>query len=222
MPRPTSRRVIPQDSLAGAIASPGGPRVYAHRDARVDGLDALMEELRRERPLLRVTRTAVLVKAVASLLSSGAHRGLNARVGDGEVLYFSEVNLAVPVYTHGGRVAAVLIDDAAGRPLEEIASALSSPSETLDLSEATFGLVNLGPFGLDVGLGIYVPGPVATLTIGRTRPLEGQEGAGGGRLMGLTLAVDPRAVGPDEVGSFLADLSAALSSPAALKQLMSA
>ncbi len=217
MVAPAFRRQLPQGSLAGLISSLPGPRVFVGREARADGLDSFMDELSRARPLSRVPRTAALVKLVASLLSSGPHLELNARVEGGEALYFREVNVAVPVY-EGGVVRAAVVLDAARRGLDEIAASIASP-EASDLSDATFSLVNMGPFGVDWAVGLQVPGPVATLTVGRARPRQGEEGRT--RYLTLTLSVDPRAVGPDVVGSFLADLAAALSSPDLLRRLLS-
>ncbi|MGC9072312.1 MAG: 2-oxo acid dehydrogenase subunit E2 [Acidilobus sp.] len=220
MLEPTLRRKIPPDSLAGVISSPTVPRTLVLREAVADGFVGLRDELRKERPLVNISSTAILVRAVARLLGGGTYVRLNSRVEGDEAVSFSQVNVAVPVY-RGGTVTAVIIDDAARRPVEEISSTLTSGTMSSDLSGATFALVNLGPYGMDWGLGLSFPQVASTLVVGRIRASYVVSETGGGReahVVGLALSVDPRAVGPDEAGAFLADLAAMLADSRRLRE----
>ena len=188
-----------------------GPRLSVAKDVIVDGLVEARNALARQMPLLRVTPSVLVLRAVSRLLAESQFEVLNSRVEGDEVRVYKEVNVAIPVYAGGG-VRIAVVEDVSSKSLAELVSAVSGARAEagLPVSEATFMFVNVGVMGIDFVGGISYPSISASLAMGRIRRAEVYDESRDRTRLAyvstMTLTVDPRVVGPDVAGSFLASL----------------
>ena len=191
-----------------------------------DGMIKAREELSRRMPLQRFTPTVILLKIMGNLLSRPQYNELNSRVDQDIVITYENVNAALPIYREKGRTTVIVVDDVNRKPVEQLSLEVRSAKEGTDYSKATFLLVNLGVMGIDAISGISLPGIASSVAIGRIRKGliydEARDRTVTANIAWVTLTVDPRVVGPDVVGSFMADLASILLKDKLVLQILEA
>jgi pyruvate dehydrogenase E2 component (dihydrolipoamide acetyltransferase) len=171
-----------------------------------------------------VTVTALLVKIVAWALEG--HPWLNSTLRDEEIHLLDEVNVGIAVALETGLIVPV-VHAANEKGLAEIAAevedlttrARENRLRPSDVTEGTFTVSNLGPFGIENFTAIINPPEAGILAVGavRQRFIPDEEGKPVARpLMKMTLSADHRIVDGATAASFLRDLREALESPALL------
>jgi len=192
---------------------------------------------------LRVSATALIVKAVAWALKR--HPWLNSalRQSSGQALYneeihlLPEINVGVAVALppsfpphgrdEGGGLIVPVVHQADRKGVAEIAAKVNdlaararegqlAPS---DVAGGTFTVSNLGPFGIEQFTAIINPPQAAILAVGATRPepVVDEEGRVVVRpVMRMTLSADHRIVDGVVAARFLTDLQQALEAPTLL------
>jgi pyruvate dehydrogenase E2 component (dihydrolipoamide acetyltransferase) len=174
-----------------------------------------------ERP--RVTVTVRLLSVIAGVLTR--HPRLNSLVVDGETRLYETVNLGVATATSQGLLVPV-IREAAALSVAEIADRLAGLRERAEsgklgleeMSDATFTVTNLGPYGVGHFSPLVNPPQVAILGVGALEPrlVAGGAGPGGAEPGGrgpavrnslpLSLTFDHAAIDGAEASTFLHDL----------------
>jgi pyruvate dehydrogenase E2 component (dihydrolipoamide acetyltransferase) len=172
----------------------------------------------------RVSATAVFVKIIAGLLAR--HPWLNAQMGDGAVILRGDINVGVAVALEAGLIVPVVrqadqkgIGQIAAEVEDLIARARAGKLTPSDVSEGTFTISNLGPFGIDQFTAIINPPQSAIIALGATsRDLVPGEGdlIAVKPIMRMTLSVDHRIVDGAVAAQFMADLKTVLENPALL------
>ncbi|ADL19258.1 pyruvate dehydrogenase E2 (dihydrolipoamide acetyltransferase) [Acidilobus saccharovorans 345-15] len=224
---PTQRRLAGAEEFFAASMTlrEAGPRLSLMRLMSFDGMIKAREELSRKAPLQRLTPTVILLKVMGALLSRPQYNELNSRVDQDTVITYESVNVALPIYRERGRTTVIVVEDVNRKTVEELSSEVRSAKEGTDYSKATFLLVNLGVMGIDAITGISLPGIASSVAIGRIRkgPVydEARDRTVTANIAWVTLTVDPRVVGPDVTGSFLADLASVLANKDLVLQLLS-
>ncbi|MGC9113124.1 2-oxo acid dehydrogenase subunit E2 [Acidilobus sp.] len=224
---PTQRRLAGAEEFFAASMTlhEAGPRLSLMRLVSFDGMIKAREELSRRTPLQRPTPTVILLKILGALLSRPQYNELNSRVDQDTVITYESVNAALPIYRERGRTTVIVVEDVNRKSVEELSSEVRSAKEGTDYSKATFLLVNLGVMGIDAITGIGLPGIASSVAIGRIRkgPIydESRDRTVTANIAWVTLTVDPRVVGPDVTGSFLADLASVLANKDLVLQLLS-
>ena len=158
----------------------------------------------------RVPYDALLVKIVARALQD--YPILNSAVQGDEIVLFQDINIAVAVSVEEGLVAPVLRNVDA-KPLSQINEELQalverarSRSLTLDdLTGGTFGISNLGLYGIESFTPILIPPQTGILGVGAIAPrpvvVEGEVAVR--QTMYLSLTFDHRVTDGVPAGRFL-------------------
>jgi pyruvate dehydrogenase E2 component (dihydrolipoamide acetyltransferase) len=151
---------------------------------------------------------------------------INATLKDNEIHLLSEIHIGVAVAREDGLIVPVL-RDADKKTLYEIAGELDEIAERAkqgalkpeQISGGTFTVSNLGMFGIDQFNAIINPPESAILAVGRIRrevvPDE-DDSLTVRSMMRMTLSCDHRVIDGAIGAQFMADLSAALETPALL------
>lgn len=182
---------------------------------------ALRSTLNASDPGIRVSLNDILVRACAGALERNP--ALNARF-DGEVLeQHSQCHIASAVAVDNGVMMPVVKDVASlglvalSTTLRDLATRAKTGRLTLDeLDGGTFGISNLGMFGIDSFDAIINQPQVAILAVGTAeeRPVVRNGTLTTGHTMRLSLASDHRVVDGADAARFLADLKTLLEQPA--------
>lgn len=201
---------IPQVTLQAAadaerlVAAGGGPAGPAEGGSSAD------------EP--RVTVTVRLVSVIAGVLTR--HPRLNSLVVDGETRLYETVNLGVATATNQGLLVPV-IRDAAALSVAEVADRLAALRKRAEsgklgleeMSDGTFTVTNLGPYGVGHFTPLVNPPQVAILGVGALEPrlVAGGTGPGGRgptvrQSLPLSLTFDHAAIDGAEASTFLHDL----------------
>ncbi len=171
-----------------------------------------------------ISATAMIVKAVARALTQ--HPMLNSSLRGNEIHLRREINIGVAVAIEGGLIVPV-VHNADHKGLALIAAELEDLRErarlgslTLaDVSDGTFTLSNLGPFGIEQFTAIINPPQAAILAVGAAQPevVPGEAGAVAVHsVMRMTLSADHRVVDGAVAARFLSDLKGTLEKPVLL------
>lgn len=196
------------------------PHFRVNADVDVGAVMALRATLNERRADIKVSLNDVLIKACAMALAESPK--LNARF-DGETLeHHAQVNIASAVATANGVLMPVL-RDAAKLGLGGISEAmrdLATRAKTgrlaaEEMNSATFGISNLGMFGIDSFDAIINQPAVAILAVGAAsqRPVVRGGELATGTIMTMSLSSDHRVVDGADAARFLAEVRELLEQP---------
>jgi pyruvate dehydrogenase E2 component (dihydrolipoamide acetyltransferase) len=168
-----------------------------------------------------ISATAMFVKAVAVTLLR--HPWLNASLRSEEIRLRKDINVGVAVALDTGLIVPV-VKNADQKGIAQIAaevndlSARARSSQLLptDVSDGTFTISNLGPFGVEQFTAIINPPQSAILAVGATQLEAIPDSTGEIKalpMMHMTLSADHRIVDGAVAARFVSDLRAALESP---------
>jgi pyruvate dehydrogenase E2 component (dihydrolipoamide acetyltransferase) len=140
-----------------------------------------------------------------------------------EIRLRREVNIGVAVALKEGLIVPV-VHNAAQKGIAQIAAEVEDLAQRArlgslapaDVSDGTFTISNLGPFGIEQFTAIINPPQAAILAVGAAQPevVPGEAGAVViHSIMHMTLSADHRVVGGAVAARFLSDLKTALEKP---------
>lgn len=169
----------------------------------------------------RVSMTALIVKAVAWALESNPW--LNSSLRGEEIHLLTDINVGVAVALKEGLIVPVVhaanqksVRKISGEVDSLAAQARAGQLTPSEVAGGTFTISNLGPFGIEQFTAILNPGQTGILAVGAS----GMEPVAVGTqveihpVLRLTLSVDHRVVDGAVAAHFMADLKAALETPA--------
>lgn len=203
------------------------PHITLTMRAVMDAFEALRAELNHEAEATEgphVSATALLVKAVAWALRR--HPWLNSRLQGEEIHLLPDINVGVAVALDEGLIVPVVrhADEkgiaAIAAEVHDLATRARQGQLTpADVTEGTFTISNLGPFGIEQFTAIINPPQTAILAVGaiQREPAVDEEGHILVRRMAhLTLCADHRVVDGAVAARFLVDLRRILEKPSLL------
>ncbi|GAA1800366.1 dihydrolipoamide acetyltransferase family protein [Leucobacter iarius] len=227
-------RAVPFDAIRQQIASRLStsaseiPSFTATASASVDELLALRARINEQRPgdAGRISVNDLLVRAVAVALRR--HPGVNASYapgGRGATLLHDRVHIGIAVASPAGLVVPVLRDadrlavsDISTRTRGLVDRASERTLGTVDMSDGTFTISNLGMFGVDHFTAIINPPQGAILAVGAIRDevalVDGE--ARPSKRLSITLTADHRIIDGALAARFLASLTELLEQPLAV------
>ncbi|KKI21446.1 MULTISPECIES: dihydrolipoamide acetyltransferase family protein [unclassified Leucobacter] len=227
-------RAVPFDAIRQQIASRLStsaaeiPSFTATASASVDELLALRARINEQRPgdAGRISVNDLLVRAVAVALRR--HPGVNASYapgGRGATLLHDRVHIGIAVASPAGLVVPVLRDadrlavsDISTRTRDLVDRASERTLGTVDMSDGTFTISNLGMFGVDHFTAIINPPQGAILAVGAIRDevalVDGE--ARPSKRLSITLTADHRIIDGALAARFLASLTELLEQPLAV------
>ncbi len=169
----------------------------------------------------RISATAMLVKAVAVTLTR--HPYLNSALKGDEIHLRRDINVGVAVALDEGLIVPVVrnadrkgIAQIAAEVDDVAARARSNQLVPSDVTDGTFTLSNLGPFGVEQFTAIINPPQAAILAVGATQPEAVPQPDGqivARPIMRMTLSADHRIIDGAVAARFIADLKATLEQP---------
>jgi pyruvate dehydrogenase E2 component (dihydrolipoamide acetyltransferase) len=188
---------------------------------RFDQARAELNELAEAVKGAHISATAMILKAVAATLTY--HPMLNSSLHGDEIRLRREVNIGVAVALKEGLIVPV-VHNAAQKGIAQIAAEVEDLAQRArlgslapaDVSDGTFTISNLGPFGIEQFTAIINPPQAAILAVGAAQPevVPGEAGAVViHSIMHMTLSADHRVVDGAVAARFLSDLKAALEKP---------
>jgi len=191
-------------------------------DALVRFREANIAAIRSETGV-ELTYTDLLLAATGRVLVG--HRHLNATFTEQGIKEWRRINVSLAVEVEGGLIAPVLKDvDQLNLPelvqtrATAVARARAGQTTAEDMRGGTFGLSNLGAYGIDFFTSILIPGQTGMLSVGAIQDgavvMAGQIVARKEMMIGL--AIDHRAVDGAAGAAFLRDLRARIESGALL------
>jgi pyruvate dehydrogenase E2 component (dihydrolipoamide acetyltransferase) len=171
-------------------------------------VDASKAMTLRER--LRVSYSAILVKAVASALAE--HPRINSSLEGNQVRVFEAINVGLAVATENGLVVPV-IQDAAKKTFEEVEKVVEDLTSKAkqgklareEVSNGTFTITNLGMYEVDSFIPIINPPEAAILAVGaiKEKPVVIDGKVEVRPMMTLSLTYDHRIVDGAPAAEFL-------------------
>ncbi len=199
------------------------PHFYVSTEIEMDAAVSHVETLNEAAEGLRVTVTALLIRACALALRE--HERLNAVWAADGLELATEINIGVAIALDDGLVAPALLGcDSLGIPAT--AAALQDLVERArhgklrgrEMTDGTFTLSNLGMFDVSQFAAIVTPPQVAILAAGKVNRLPRFAGdeVVARRLMTVTVSADHRAVDGADVARFLGTLKSGIESPGSL------
>jgi pyruvate dehydrogenase E2 component (dihydrolipoamide acetyltransferase) len=199
------------------------PHFYASTEIEMDAAVSHVETLSATAEGVRVTITALLVRACA--VSLREHARLNSVWGTDGLKLSPEINIGVAIALDDALMApAILGCESLGVPA--IAAALQDLVERArhgklrgrEMTDGTFTLSNLGMFEVSQFTPIVTPPQVAILGVGKINRLPRFAGdeVVARQLMTVTVSADHRAVDGADVARFLGTLKARIESPGSL------
>ena len=229
LPSARQKKVVPlagaRKIIAGRMAYSAFTSPHINLTLSVDMSEAARLRSRllasiEQRTGLRLSFTAILVRAVASTLPR--HPYLNASLVGDQIVLWEDVNVGVATST-GDYLIVPVIREAQTKDLEQVVADLGdlvarararrlTPSE---MAGSTFTISNLGMFGIESFTAIINPPESAILAVGKIVDTPvGVEGQIDLRpTMHLTLSADHRIVDGAAGARFLADLKTILENP---------
>jgi pyruvate dehydrogenase E2 component (dihydrolipoamide acetyltransferase) len=199
------------------------PHFYVSTEIEMDAAVSHVETLNQAAEGLRVTVTALLIRACALALRE--HERLNAVWAAESLELSTEINIGVAIALDDGLVAPALLGcDVLDIPVT--AAALQDLVERArhgklrgrEMTEGTFTVSNLGMFDVSQFTAIVIPPQVAILAAGKVSRLPrfaGDEFVAR-RVMTVTVSADHRAVDGADVARFLETLKSGIESPGSL------
>lgn len=183
-------------------------------------VDASRMVVARER--LRVSYSAILVKAVAAALAE--YPSVNSSLEGDRVIVFEEVNVGLAVATENGLVVPV-IHDAEGTSIQEVERAIEDLTSKAkrgrlsveEVSKGTFTITNLGMFGVECFIPIINPPEAAILAVGavKEKPVVAEGRVQVRPVMMLSLTYDHRILDGAPAAEFLRRVCVELEKPEA-------
>lgn len=185
-----------------------------------EALRATINQFADSEKAVHISVTAMLVKVVTWALKQ--YPWLNSSLQGEEIHLYPHVNMGVAVALPGSLIVAV-IREADQKSLSQIALETKQLVElaqqgklTLsDVTQGTFTISNLGPFGIEQFTAILNPGQAGILAIGATQPeavvIENEILIR--PIMRITLSVDHRVVDGSLAAQFSATLRKAIENP---------
>jgi pyruvate dehydrogenase E2 component (dihydrolipoamide acetyltransferase) len=179
-------------------------------------LDERLEQLKGP----HISLTILFIKIVAHTLRQ--HQWINSTLRGDEILLLPFVNIGVVVALPEGLIVPV-IQNADQKGIETLAEevndltlkARQNKLQATDVSNGTFTISNLGPFGIEQFSAIINPGQAAILAIGASQPevvpINGRPEIR--PILRMTLSVDHRIVDGAVAAHFMMDLKSALEFP---------
>jgi pyruvate dehydrogenase E2 component (dihydrolipoamide acetyltransferase) len=180
-----------------------------------------------ERTGLRLSYTAILARAVASILPR--HPYLNASLNGNEIILWDEVHLGIATSLSPGETSqddyliVPVIRGADTKDLEQLVLDLGDLVERArakrltpaEMSGSTFTISNLGMFGIESFTAIINPPEAAILAVGKIvdTPVDIEGQIESRPMMQITLSADHRIVDGAAGARFLAELKATLENP---------
>ena len=220
---PTTEQVIALTGMRGTIARrmhqslQSSAQVTLVTEVDVSETVQLREELKQQ---FALTYTDLVVKAVASALKE--HPRLNAWIEEEHIRIVQAIHIGVAVALADGLIVPV-VRDADRKSLWEIAQetqrlATRAREGTLERDEvmgSTFGVTNLGTYGIDAFTPIINPPEIAILGIGRIveKLVRTPRGAEWRHMMTLSLSFDHRGVDGAPAADFLQSIGKYLEHP---------
>jgi len=199
----------PHISLSLAVDMMEASRLRAH----------LLEPLE-QRTGLRLSYTAILARAVASILPR--HPFLNASLNGAEIVLWEDIHLGIATSLEDYLIVPV-IREAQNKDLEQLVAELARLVERArskhltpdEMRGSTFTISNLGMFGIESFTAIINPPESAILAVGKIvdLPTGVKDQIQLRPTMHLTLSADHRIVDGAAGARFLADLKATLENP---------
>jgi len=199
------------------------PHFYVSAEIEMDAAVSQVETLNAAAEGVRVTITALLVRACAVALRE--HGRLNAVWGTEGLKLSTEINICVAIALDDALVAPALLGceslsiPATAVALQDLVQrARGAKLRGREMTDGTFTLSNLGMFDVSQFTPIVTPPQVAILGAGKISRLPRFADAEvvARQLMTVTVSADHRAVDGADVARFLGTLKARIESPGSL------
>ncbi len=188
-------------------------------------MEADVTEAAELREQLKVSYTAMIVKAVADALKEVTM--INSTLDGESIKIFEDVNVGVAVATEKGLVVPV-VHDADKKTLKEIDAKIVELTEKAreaklskeDVESGTFTVTNLGMFGVDFFIPIINPPEAAILAVGRVaQKVVLKDGRIEARsIMMLSLTYDHRIIDGAPAAQFLRAVKEKIEKPSVLSE----
>ncbi|KAI9295114.1 CoA-dependent acyltransferase [Neoconidiobolus thromboides FSU 785] len=141
------------------------PHNYTRKQVEIEQIESLRQSLLKSKGI-KVSLNDVIVKAASLALIDTPQ--INVRFNDSakdNVEYLKSIDIAVATSTPNGLIASV-VSDANKKELEAISKELKVSNKKANENQgASFGISNLGVFGVNNFSGLVTPPPAANLTI---------------------------------------------------------
>ncbi|HSV86332.1 MAG TPA: dihydrolipoamide acetyltransferase family protein [Levilinea sp.] len=215
-----SRKIIAERLAYSAFTAP-----HINLSLRVDMTEVIRLRERLLEPLKaqtgqRVSYTAILVRAVASVLPR--HPYLNASISAGSIILWDDIHLGIATSIDESLIVPV-IREAQNQSLGRVVLALADLTERArsrrlapaEMSGSTFTISNLGMYGIESFTAIINPPEAAILAVGKMvdTPVRSGDGFEFRPMIELTVCADHRIVDGVAVARFLDDLKSTLENP---------
>jgi pyruvate dehydrogenase E2 component (dihydrolipoamide acetyltransferase) len=197
------------------------PHFYLTREIQMDQAELVLRGLKGEG--VAASLNALILSAAALALT--AFPTLNAGYSDGGIVTYPDVNLAFAVSLDDGLQMPVIrrADGKGVRELTAESSLLAAKARegrlaVEEISGGSFGVSNLGMYGVDSLASIIMPGHSAILGIGRVadRPLVRNGVVQAARMMTATLSCDHRIIDGVTAAAFICEFGRLLENPVEL------
>ncbi len=198
------------------------PHVTQHDEADITDLEAARREFAGARDGVKITMTAVLIKAVVPLLKAYPKFNASFDATAGEIVYKRYYHIGCAVDTPHGLVVPV-IRDVDQKSVRQVANELADLAArardrklaVADMQGASFTITNLGGIGGTAFTPIVNFPEVAILGVARSQPrLQLKDGELVERLwLPLSLSYDHRVINGADAARFLRALAVALEQP---------
>lgn len=188
----------------------------------------LLERIRKRREFREMRVSPLLLVAKAVCLALRRTPEMNSSWDDDaqEIVYHGRINLGIAAATPRGLLVPN-IKDAGSLDLVELAEALAEVTsrakqgrtQLSELSDGSFTITNVGPFGIDAGTPILNPGEAGILALGAIRRQPWVVGEGADEriearwVTTLAISFDHRLMDGEGSSIFLADVARILSDP---------
>jgi len=202
------------------------PHFYLYSEVNLDRLSAMREDLNAHagEKGVKISINDFIIKMAAATLAR--HPEVNAAFNGTSIRRFGSVNIAVAVATEAGLYTPVLrnvdkltLSGISAGVKDIAAKARDKKLKAEELQGSGFTISNLGMFGVDHFFAIINPPEAAILAVGAMKSKPIVNAAGQivvGKMMGLTLSCDHRAVDGAVGAKFMATLKELLENPAKL------
>jgi len=196
------------------------PHVTLMREVDVTELKRLRERLLRRSKEVRISYTAILVKACADVLK--VHLLMNSRLEGDKIQLLEEVHMGVAVALESGLIVLVIRNadektllDIAFELMNLVSKARKGELTISEVTGSTFTITNLGMFNVDIFTPIINPPESAILGVGRMieKPLVIDGNIKARSVMTLSLTHDHRIIDGAIAAQFLDKLSQMLENP---------
>lgn len=214
------RKIIAQRMAYSAFTAPHITLSLGIDMTEAGRLHARLEQPIQHKTQRRLSYTAILARAVASVLPH--HPYLNASLQGDNIILWEDIHLGVAMSLEDYLIVPV-IREAQGKTLQQMVTTLGDLVERArakrlkpaEMSGSTFTISNLGMFGIESFTAIINPPESAILAVGKIvdTPVKAENGVEFRPVMNLTISVDHRVVDGASAARFLAELKETLENP---------